>query len=142
MLTKDQRLELLRLEVGKKYPQLTKPQEGKKMPALTKTHLAHILACDQQLQVGDLRTSRQLRIAGWGTFRIVDRAARTTRNPQTGQQMQVPARKAITFRAAQELQQAVGAGKASRQPPRGAAAASQEATASPKNGRSRRRQAS
>jgi DNA-binding protein HU-beta len=139
MLTKTQRLELLRIEVGKKYPALFKPQEGKKLPMLSKSHLEHILACDQELQTNDLRTSRQLRIAGWGTFKVVDRAARTTRNPQTGQAMQVPARKAITFRAASELQQAVGAGKASRQPPpRGAAQASQGAAASRKGGRRQR----
>jgi nucleoid DNA-binding protein len=114
MLTKTQRLELLRIEVGKKYPQLFKPQDGKKLPLLSRSHLEHILACDQQLQTADLRTSRQLRVTGWGTFRVVDRGARTARNPQTGQQMQVPARKAITFRAASELQQAVGAGKSAR----------------------------
>jgi DNA-binding protein HU-beta len=138
MLTKNQRLELLRIEVGKKYPALFKPQEGKKLPMLSKTHLEHILACDQQLQTADLRSSRQLRIAGWGTFRIVDRAARTTRNPQTGQAMQVPARKAITFRAATELQQAVGAGKATRRPPAAAQAATQAATATRTTGRRRR----
>jgi DNA-binding protein HU-beta len=115
MLTKTQRLELLRIEVAKKYPTFTKAQ------------LAHILDADQALQMNDLRTSRQVRIAGWGTFKVVDRAARTTRNPQTGQQMQVPARKAITFRAASELQQAVGAGKASRRPPGAAAREAQEA---------------
>ena len=126
MLTKTQRLSLLQIEVAKKYPTLTKAQ------------LQHILDEDQQLHMNDLRTSRQIRIAGWGTFRVVDRAARTTRNPQTGQQMQVPARKAITFRAASELQQAVGAGKVSRQPPRGAAQTSQQPAAPRKNGRRKR----
>jgi DNA-binding protein HU-beta len=124
MLTKDQRLTLLLSEVSKKYP------------TLTKGHLRFILEAEQDLQTTDLRTSRQIRIAGWGTFKVVDRAARTTRNPQTGQQMQVPARKAITFRAASELQQAVGAGKATRRPPGTAATqGSVPAAAPPKRGR-------
>ena len=127
MLTKTQRLNLLHMEVAKKYP------------ALTKNQIQQILDADQKIQIGDLRSSRQLRISGWGTFRIVDRAARTTRNPQTGQQMQVPARKAITFRAATELQQAVGAGKASRRPPTAATASQTQTAATPrKNGRRRR----
>ena len=39
-------------------------------------------------------------IAGFGTFRPVERAERTARNPQTGEPVHVPAHKVPAFKAA------------------------------------------
>lgn len=42
----------------------------------------------------------ELGLVGFGRFMMVETAARTGRNPQTGETMQIPAKKALKFRAA------------------------------------------
>lgn len=46
-------------------------------------------------------------IPGFGTFEVADRAARKARNPQTGEEIDVPASKAPKFKAAKALKDAV-----------------------------------
>ena len=48
-----------------------------------------------------------VRWSGIGTFRIRDRKPRQARNPRTGEMMEVPARKALTFVPAKNLKEAV-----------------------------------
>ena len=47
-----------------------------------------------------LAKEEDVRIAGFGTFRTKHRAARTGRNPATGESVQIPASKIPTFKAA------------------------------------------
>ena len=51
----------------------------------------------------------EVTISGFGSFRVVERAAREGRNPQTGSAMQIPARKSPAFRPGTQLKRAVGA---------------------------------
>ncbi|MBG3877479.1 MULTISPECIES: HU family DNA-binding protein [Nitratidesulfovibrio] len=44
-----------------------------------------------------------VRLPGVGAFSVTERAARTGRNPQTGQSISIPARKAVKFMAAKTL---------------------------------------
>jgi len=46
-----------------------------------------------------------IRIPGLGTFKVVTRKARKGRNPRSGQVIEIPARKALTFKPAKELVQ-------------------------------------
>ncbi len=46
-------------------------------------------------------------LVGFGTFSVVDRAARTCRNPQTGAPIEVPAKKAPKFKPSAALKVAV-----------------------------------
>lgn len=46
-------------------------------------------------------------ITGFGTFEVVERAARTGRNPQTGEAIQIPASKSPKFKAGKALKDAV-----------------------------------
>ena len=46
-------------------------------------------------------------LVGFGTFATSKRAARTGRNPQTGAEVKIPARKAVTFKAGSALKDAV-----------------------------------
>lgn len=46
-------------------------------------------------------------IAGFGSFQPVDRAARTARNPQTGEAIQVAAKKAVKFKASKTFKDAL-----------------------------------
>ena len=42
-------------------------------------------------------------INGFGSFHVVDKAARTAHNPKTGEPVEVPAKKAVKFKAAKGL---------------------------------------
>jgi DNA-binding protein HU-beta len=46
-------------------------------------------------------------ITGFGTFRVVKRAAREGRNPKTGEKIQIPASTKPKFRAGKSLKEAV-----------------------------------
>lgn len=46
-------------------------------------------------------------LSGFGTFAISKRAARTGRNPQTGETVNIAARNAVTFKAGAALKDAV-----------------------------------
>jgi DNA-binding protein HU-beta len=46
-------------------------------------------------------------LPGIGKLVLVDRAARTARNPQTGAEIQVPAKKALKFRVAKAAKDAI-----------------------------------
>ena len=49
----------------------------------------------------------KVRLVGFGTFEVHQRAARKGRNPQTGAELRIPARKSPVFRAGRELKKAV-----------------------------------
>lgn len=57
--------------------------------------------------VSTLKKGGEVSIAGIGIFSVKARAARTARNPKTGETVQVPATKVPKFRAAKALKDAV-----------------------------------
>lgn len=48
-------------------------------------------------------------ISGFGTFEVVERAARMGRNPQTGNEIEIPASKAPKFKPAKAFKELVNA---------------------------------
>ncbi len=54
-----------------------------------------------------LKKGHEVRLVGFGTFKVVKRKARTGVNPQTGQKMRIPARKVPKFVPGKELKKAV-----------------------------------
>lgn len=56
---------------------------------------------------GSLKQGDEVSIAGLGIFSAKMRAARTARNPRTGEPIQVPAMRVPKFRAAKALKDAV-----------------------------------
>lgn len=50
----------------------------------------------------------EVTISGFGSFRVVERAAREGRNPRSGEPMTIAARKSPAFRAGTQLKAAVG----------------------------------
>ena len=48
-----------------------------------------------------------VQIIGFGTFEVSDRAERTGRNPQTGEEITIPERKVPTFRAGKTFKEEV-----------------------------------
>ncbi|MGG0728535.1 HU family DNA-binding protein [Bacillus paramycoides] len=54
-----------------------------------------------------LAVGEKVQLIGFGTFEVRERAARTGRNPQTGEEMQIAASKVPAFKAGKELKEAV-----------------------------------
>lgn len=54
-----------------------------------------------------LKKGDQVALVGFGTFSVRERAARTGRNPQTGQTIQIAAAKVPAFKAGKALKDAV-----------------------------------
>ena len=50
-----------------------------------------------------LASGEQIKISGFGNFVIRDKHARVGRNPQTGESMEISARRVLTFRPSQVL---------------------------------------
>ena len=48
---------------------------------------------------------------GFGTFSVAERKARTGRNPQTGKEIKIPAKKVVRFKAGAGLSAAANKGK-------------------------------
>ena len=54
-----------------------------------------------------LKKGDKVTLIGFGTFSVTQRKARKGRNPQTGKEIKIPARKAPKFSAGQALKKAV-----------------------------------
>lgn len=74
---------------------LTKADAGRAIDATT-------AAITKALKQGDTVT-----LVGFGSFKVTQRAARTGRNPQTGAELKIAARKAPGFTAGKTLKEAV-----------------------------------
>ena len=55
----------------------------------------------------ELSKGNKIQLVGFGTFEVSERAARTGRNPQTGEVMEISASKAPKFKAGKALKDAV-----------------------------------
>jgi DNA-binding protein HU-beta len=60
----------------------------------------------------ELTTGHKIRLDGVGILQVKNRAARMGRNPQTGEEIKIPASKKVAFRAAKSLKERVGGLKA------------------------------
>jgi len=54
-----------------------------------------------------LANGEKVQVIGFGNFEVRDRAARKGRNPQTGEEIQIPATKVPAFKAGKALKEAV-----------------------------------
>jgi len=50
-----------------------------------------------------LKGGDRVALVGFGSFGVSERSARTGRNPQTGAEIQIPAKKVVKFKAGSEL---------------------------------------
>ncbi len=56
-----------------------------------------------------LADGEQIRLSGFGNFDLRDKNERPGRNPKTGEEIPIPARRVVTFRAGQKLKARVEA---------------------------------
>ena len=54
-----------------------------------------------------LKKGNKVALVGWGTWSVSNRAARTGRNPQTGKEIQIAAKKVVKFKAGAGLSDSV-----------------------------------
>jgi len=54
-----------------------------------------------------LKKREPVAISGFGTFRVKETKPRTGRNPKTGETIQIPAKKKLSFRVSKELKSAI-----------------------------------
>ena len=85
-MNKSQLIDAVALESG-----LSKVDARKAVDAFVKTTV-------EQLKQGE-----KLVLIGFGTFSVIERLARTGRNPQTGEALEIAKRKIIKFKAGSEL---------------------------------------
>lgn len=71
------------------------------------------LAVDAVLEAikTSLKKGDAVRLVGFGTFSVSQRAATTGRNPRTGEKINIPASKQAKFKAGKELKEAVNGSK-------------------------------
>ena len=74
-----------------------------KQTGLTKADAERALNAFLDLGKMAITKEGRLPLAGFGTFVVVDRKARTGRNPQTGSAIQIKASKVVRFRPGKEL---------------------------------------
>ncbi len=55
----------------------------------------------------ELQKGEKIQLVGFGTFEVIERAAREGRNPLTGEKMKIKASKAPKFKAGKALKDAV-----------------------------------
>lgn len=75
--------------------ELSKAQTGRVLDALLET-------VGEQLAQGE-----KVALIGFGTFEVTQRAARTAKNPRTGEALEVPAAKVPKFKAGAALKEKV-----------------------------------
>ncbi len=68
-----------------------------------------------------LSRGEDVRITGFGTFKVAQRAARKGRHPRTGEEMQIPASQRPTFTPGSKLVEAARGGRGARPAARRAA---------------------
>ena len=52
---------------------------------------------------GSLENGEQVKISGFGKFELRDKSSRPGRNPKTGEEIPITARRVVTFRSGQKL---------------------------------------
>ena len=55
-----------------------------------------------------LKSGDRIQLVGFGSFSVAERSARTGRNPRTGQEINIPAKKVVKFKAGNDLATDVG----------------------------------
>jgi len=74
---------------------------------LTKAQGAKVVDTFLEAIIKSLADGEAVRLIGFGNFEVRERAARTARNPRTGEEIKVKATKVAVFKAGKALKEAV-----------------------------------
>ena len=75
--------------------------------SLSKTDASKVVDSVFSNITNSLKGGADVRLVGFGTFLVTNRAATTGRNPRTGESIQIPAKKVPKFRAGKSLKESV-----------------------------------
>ena len=78
-----------------------------KKVGMTKAEAARALDATFEVIAEALDKGDRVPLVGFGTFGVSKRGARTARNPRTGENIKIPARKAVVFKAGTALKNRV-----------------------------------
>ena len=78
-----------------------------KQSGLSKADAARALDACLDAITGSLMKGERVSVPGFGTYQTSQRAARTGRNPQTGETIKIKARTAVSFKPSSRLKEAV-----------------------------------
>lgn len=73
----------------------------------TKAEVARMIEAFSTLVTETLKEGEQIVMPGFGTFAVVNRSARTGRNPQTGEAIEIKASRVVKFKPSKSLKEAV-----------------------------------
>lgn len=74
---------------------------------LTKKEAGHVVNVVFEIISETLAKGESVQLIGFGNFEVRDRAARKGRNPQTGEEIEIPASKSPAFKPGKQLKEAV-----------------------------------
>jgi DNA-binding protein HU-beta len=74
-----------------------------KKAGLTKADAKKALDAFIQATTASLKKGGRVALVGFGSFSVSARKARTGRNPQTGKEIKIPAKKVVKFKAGSDL---------------------------------------
>lgn len=74
---------------------------------LSNAAIERVLDATAQTIQEALSTDDEVTLSGIGKFKVAERAERHARNPQTGEQMTIPAHKVVLFRVAKSLKESL-----------------------------------
>jgi len=75
---------------------------------ITKKEVGNIIDATTEAIRKALSKGEKVTLVGFGTFRVLNRKARRGRNPQTGEELQISAKKVAKFKAGKNLKEVVG----------------------------------
>ena len=78
-----------------------------KVTTLTKADTERTIDAFIDIVSKNVKKKDGVKLVGFGTFAVSNRKARLGRTPQTGEEIQIPARKVPVFRPGKELKDAV-----------------------------------
>ena len=78
-------------------------KEMSRRHSMTAVEARRIIDLLQAITEEALERGEEVRISGFGVFRVINRQPRTAHNPVTGEAVEVPARKSISFKPSSDL---------------------------------------
>ncbi|KLT72081.1 hypothetical protein PL75_10070 [Neisseria arctica] len=76
-------------------------------PGLNKEQAKIAVEAFQVLVEGELAKGGQVSLTGFGNFSVVEKTERKGRNPKTGEELTIPARRTVKFKPGKGLAEAV-----------------------------------
>ena len=74
---------------------------------LSKAQVRQVFQAVEDVVTKKLKGQGKIPLGGLGAVKLVDRKARIGRNPATGQEIQIPAKKVVKFRVAKAAKDAI-----------------------------------